>query len=138
MNFPRILRKEYRGPVLLAAVLTFVVWNAFGFGWLGLPSLGFVTSGRAEQMAVAKMESVAVPLAAQLCAIKFNAQEPGVIAAKAAKLKTATYTHARGEQLDKGWVTLGDNRDTNQRVIDACAELILAAPPPQKSADLSK
>ena len=137
MNLPRILRKEYRGPVILAAVLTFVVWNAFGFGWLGLPSLGFMTAGRAEQLALAKMEKIAVPLAAQLCALKFNAQEPGVVAAKAEKLKVATYTHARGEQLDKAWVTLGDTRDVNQRVVDACTDLILAASP-QKSADLKK
>lgn len=137
MNLPRILRKEYRGPVILAAGLTFVVWNAFGFGWLGLPSLGFVTAGGAEQLAVAKMEKVAVPLAAQLCAIKFNAQEPTVIAAKAEKLKAATYTYAKGEQLDKAWVTLGDSRDVNQRVVDACVDLILAKSP-QKSADLKK
>ena len=58
-----------------AAILTFIAWNAFGFGWFGLPSLGFVTAGGAEQLATAKMEKVAIPLAAQLCAMKFNAQD---------------------------------------------------------------
>ena len=137
MNLPKILRKEHRAPVILAVILTFVGWNAFGFGWFGLPSLGFVTSGGAEQLAVAKMEKVAVPLAAQLCAIKFNEQSPAVVTAKQAKLKTAGYTFARSEQLDKAWVTLGDSRNENQRVIDACATLILAAHA-QKSADLKK
>ena len=137
MNLPKILRKEHRAPVVLAAILTFVGWNAFGFGWFGLPSLGFVTSGFAEQLAVAKMEKVAVPLAAQLCATKFNEQSASVIAAKQAKLKTANYTHARTEQLDKAWVTLGDSRDTNQKVVDTCADLILAAAP-NKTADLAK
>ena len=136
MNLPTILQKEHRKPVVLAVALTFFVWNAFSFGWLGLPSLGFMTSGGAEQLATAKMEKVAVPLAAQLCAIKFNAQEPAVVAAKAGKLKAATYNQARGEQLEKDWVMLGDSRDANQRVIEACAELILA--PPQKSAGLAK
>jgi hypothetical protein len=134
---PSILQKEHRKPVVLAVALTFIVWNAFSFGWLGLPSLGFMTSGGAEQLATAKMEKVAVPLAAQLCAIKFNAQDPAVVAAKSVKLKAATYNQAKGEQLEKGWVMLGDSRDANQRVIDACAELILTTPS-QKSAVLAK
>src|SRR5215204_1999218 len=129
MNLPKILRQEHRAPVVLAAILTFVGWNAFGFGWFGLPSLGFVTSGAAEQLAVAKMEKVAVPLAAQLCAIKFNEQSAPVVAAKHAKLRAAGYTFARSEQLDKVWVTLGDAREVNQKVVDTCAELILAAVP---------
>lgn len=136
MNLPKILQKEHRKPVVLAVALTFFVWNAFSFGWLGLPSLGFMTSGGAEQLATAKMEKIAVPLAAQLCAIKFNAQDPAVVAAKSIKLKAATYNQARGEQLEKDWVMLGDSRDANQRVVEACAELILATP--QKSAGLVK
>jgi hypothetical protein len=137
VNLPKIFREEHRAPVVLAAAITFVAWNAFGFGWLGLPSLGFVTSGAAEQLAVAKMEKVAVPLAAQLCAIKFNEQSASVVAAKQAKLKTANYTVARTEQLDKAWVTLGDARDANQKVVDACADLILTTVP-NKSAELAK
>ena len=39
----------------------------------------------------------------------------------------AQYTQARGQQLDKAWVMLGDNQYENQKVIDACAELILAS-----------
>lgn len=96
-----------------------------------------MTSGAAEQLAIAKMEKVAVPLAAQLCANKFNAQEPSVVAAKSVKLKAATYNQARSELLEKEWVMLGDSRDENQRVIEACANLILATPP-QKSAGLAK
>jgi hypothetical protein len=138
MRLPKILRKDYRGPVVMAAVVTFVAWNAFGFGWFGLPSLGFVTAGGAAQIADTRMEAVAVPLAAELCAIKFNAQAPNVVAAKTAKLQAASYSYARSEQLDKSWITLGKARDTNQRVVDACAELILAAPAVQKSADATK
>lgn len=137
MYLPPILQKEHRKPVVLAVALTFIVWNAFSFGWFGLPNLGFMTSGAAETLAIAKMEKVAVPLAAQLCANKFNAQEPAVVAAKSVKLKAATYNQARGEQLEKDWVMLGDGRDANQRVIEACSELILATPP-QKSAGLAK
>ena len=137
MNLPKILRKEYRAPVTLAVILTFVVWNAFGFGWLGLPSLGFVTAGGAERLAIARMEKVAVPLAAELCAIKFNAQAPAIVAAKAEKLRAATYSYARSEHLDKPWVTLDDSRDVNQRVVDGCVELILATSP-RKTADLTK
>ncbi len=137
MTLPKIFQKAHRGPVVLAVILTFFVWNAFGFGWLGLPSLGFVTAGGAERLADARMEKVAVPLAAQLCAINFNAQAPAIVAAKAEKLKTATYSHAKSEQLDKPWVTLGDSRDANQRVVDACVNLILA-PPAQKTAASAK
>lgn len=137
MYLPPILQKEHRKPVVLAVALTFIVWNAFSFGWLGLPSLGFMTSGGAEKLAVAKMENVAVPLAAQLCAIKFKEQEPMVVAAKSAKLKAATYNQARSDQLEKDWVMLGDSRDANQRVIEACSELILATPT-GKSASLAK
>ena len=93
-------------------------------------------SGGAEQLATAKMEKVAVPLAAQLCANKFNAQEPAIVAAKSVKLKAATYNQARGEQLGREWATLGDSRDANQRVAEGCAELILVHA--QKSAGLVK
>ncbi len=137
MKLPRIISKEHRGPVVWAAILTFVAWNAFGFGWFGLPSLGFVTAGGAEQIATAKMEKVAIPLAAQLCAIKFNAQAAAIIAPKREKLEAAQYTQAKGEQLEKSWVVLGDNKDENQRVIEACAKLILGAEA-QKSAVLQK
>ena len=127
MKIPTIIRKENRAPMAWAAILTFIAWNAFGFGWFGLPNLGFVTAGGAEQIATAKMEKVAIPLAAQLCAIKFNAQESAIVATKREKLQMAQYTQARGQQLDKAWVMLGDNQYENQKVIDACAELILAS-----------
>jgi hypothetical protein len=134
---PKILQKEYRGPVVQSAVLTFLAWNAISFGWLGLPGLGFTTAGGADRMAVERMEAVAIPLAAELCAIKFNAQDPATVAAKSAKLKAATYTYARSEELDKSWVVLGKARESNQRVVDACVDLILATPA-IKSADASK
>ena len=110
MKMPAIIRKENRAPVAWAAILTFIAWNAFGFGWFGLPSLGFVTAGGAEQLATAKMEKVAVPLAAQLCAMKFNTQDSATIAAKKGKLQATQYTQARGEQLEKAWVILGEER----------------------------
>src|SRR4051812_2216635 len=106
MTIPVIIRKENRAPMAWAAILTFIGWNAFGFGWFGLPSIGFVTAGGAEQLATAKMEKVAIPLAAQLCAIKFNTQASTIVAAKREKLQVAQYTHARGEQLEKAWVVL--------------------------------
>jgi len=137
MKIPAIIRKENRAPMAWAAILTFIAWNAFGFGWFGLPSLGFVTAGGAEQLATAKMEKVAVPLAAQLCAMKFNTQDSATIAAKKGKLQVAQYTQARGQQLDKAWVMLGDDKYENQKVIDACAELILASEV-QKAAVLQK
>ncbi len=101
-----------------------------------MPGLGFATAGGVEQAAIERMEAVAVPLAAELCAIKFKAQDPATVAAKSAKLKAATYTYARSEELDKSWVMLGKARESNQRVVDACTDLILAAP--MKSADASK
>ena len=127
MKIPAIIHKENRAPMAWAAILTFIAWNAFGFGWFGLPSLGFVTAGGAEQLATAKMEKVAIPLAAQLCAMKFNAQDSMIVAAKREKLQVAQYTQAKGQQLEKAWVMLGDEKYENQKVIDACAELILAS-----------
>jgi hypothetical protein len=137
VQLPRIFRKEYRGPIFLGAVLTFVIWNAFGFGWFGLPSLGFVTAGGATQLADARMEKVAIPLAAQLCAIRFNEQSPAIIAEKRGKLEAATYSFAKSQQLDPAWVRLGDSRNENQDVVDACVKLILAAQI-QKSSELQK
>jgi hypothetical protein len=137
VKIPKLLRKEHRAPVVTAVMLTFFAWNAVGFGWFGLPGLGFMTAGGAQQLATAKMQKVAVPLAARLCAIQFSEQPAEVVAAKGAELKAATYTYARGQLLDKEWVTLGDNHDANQKVIDACADLILAAKP-QKAADLTR
>ncbi len=137
MQLPKILRKEYRAPVVLAVILTFGAWNAVGFGWFGLPNLGFLTAGGAEELAIAKMEKVAVPLAAQLCAIKFNEQPAALVAAKRAKLEAASYNYAKSEQLDKTWLMLGDRPQENQKVVEACTNLILAAQT-QKSADLTR
>ena len=137
MKIPAMIRKDTRAPMAWAAILTFLAWNAFGFGWFGLPSLGFVTAGGAEQLATVKMEKVAIPLAAQLCAMKFNAQDSATVDAKRAKIQVAQYTHARGEQLEKAWVMLGDEKYENQKVVDACAELILASEV-QKAAVLQK
>ena len=137
MKIPSIIRKENRAPMAWAATLTFIAWNAFGFGWFGLPSLGFVTAGGADQLATAKMEKVAIPLAAQLCAMKFNAQDSTTVAAKKEKLQVAQYTHARSQQLEKAWVMLGDDKYESQKIIDACAELILASEV-QKSISLQK
>ena len=61
----------------------------------------------------------------------------GAIFEEAEKLGAADHTYAKSQRLDKAWVTLGDSRDENQRVVDACATLILAAHA-QKSADLKK
>ena len=52
-------------------------------------------------------------------------------------IRSLQETFARSEQLDKAWVTLGDAREANQKVVDTCADLILAAVP-KKSADLTK
>src|SRR3954454_24175584 len=117
MKIPAIVRKENRAPMAWAAILAFIAWNAFGFGWFGLPSLGFVTAGGAEQFATAKMEKVAIPLAAQLCSMKSNAQASTIVAAKREKLQVAQYTQARGQQLEKAWVILGDDKFENQKVI---------------------
>jgi hypothetical protein len=137
MKIPTLIRKENRAPMAWAAILTFIAWNAFGFGWFGLPNLGFVTAGGAEQLATAKMEKVAIPLAAQLCSMKFNAQASTIIAAKREMLQVAQYSQARLQQMEKAWVILGDDKYENQKVIDACAELILASEA-QKSAVLQK
>jgi hypothetical protein len=134
---PQILRREHRAPVVMAVVLTLFAWNALSFGWFGLPGLGFMTRGGADQLAVAKMEKVAVPLAAQLCAAKFNAQPAAVVAEKGAKLRAASYTYARAEQLDSAWVMLGDSRNASEGVVDACTKLILEGQP-TKAANLTK
>jgi hypothetical protein len=137
VKVPPILRKEHRAPVVMAVVLTLFAWNAVSFGWFGLPSLGFMTKGGADQLAVAKMEKVAVPLAAQICAAKFNAQPAAVVAEKGAKLRAASYTYARAEELNSAWVTLGNSRDANEGVVNACAKLIVDGQP-TKAADLTK
>jgi hypothetical protein len=137
VKVPSILRREHRAPVVMAVVLTLFAWNALSFGWFGLPGLGFMTRGGADQLAVAKMEKVAVPLAAQLCAAKFNAQPAAEIADKVTKLRAASYTYARAEQLDSAWVMLGDSRNANQEVVDACAKLIVDGQA-TKAADLAK
>ena len=69
--------------------------------------------------------------------MKFNAQDSTTVAAKREKLHLAQYTQARGEQLEKAWVMLGDNKHEHHKVLDACAELILASEI-QKSAVLQK
>jgi hypothetical protein len=117
--------------------LTIFAWNAFSFGWFGLPNFGFFTTHGANELAAVKVETVAVPLAAQLCAMKFNAQPAATVAEKVERLREASYTYRRSQELDPKWVTLHGAKEVNDAIVDSCAKLILAGHP-EKSANLQK
>jgi len=112
-----------KGVAITAAAMPFVL--VFGFN--------FFTPSGAEALALARAEQMAVPLAAELCAIKFG-EKPDA-STQTAKLAKAD-SYERGGIIGPELVTLPGGRYPNGALIDACAKLILAKP--EKAADLGK
>ena len=101
------------GAVGGAAVLAFV---GFTFG-------GWVTGGKANELAQQKADKAVVAVLAPICVDKFrhakNADE------NLGKLNAISYSWEKGTYVSQGgWATLPGNAEPNSAVAQACAEML--------------
>ena len=106
-----------------------VIWGAVG-GAAALALIGFyfggwVTGGKAAEMAQQKADKAVVTALTPICVDKFrhakNADD------NLGKLKAISYSWEKGSYVsDGGWATLPGNSEPNSAVAQACAEMLIS------------
>jgi hypothetical protein len=105
-------------PGLYGAACGAVALAIVGFGWGG-----WVTSGKAEQMALTASQTAVVTVLTPLC-LDMASRDPD-FAAKLVELKKAS-SYSRGEMVIKaGWGTLPGTAEANRDVARACASKLV-------------
>jgi hypothetical protein len=101
------------GAVGGAAVLAFV---GFTFG-------GWVTGGKANELAQQKADKAVVAVLAPICVDKFRHAKNAV--ENLGKLNAISYSWEKGTYVSQGgWATLPGNAEPNSAVAQACAEML--------------
>ena len=101
------------GAVGGAAVLAFV---GFTFG-------GWVTGGKANELAQQKADKAVVAVLAPICVDKFRHAKNAV--ENLGKLNAISYSWEKGTYVSQGgWATLPGNTEPNSAVAQACAEML--------------
>jgi len=114
MNIPEWLKPGLYGAMVGAAALAIV-----GFSWGG-----WVTGGKATQMAASQAQLEVVAAMVPIC-IQQSSEDPEVVATLA-RLKDAS-SYERGEMLMKaGWATMPGSSDPDHYVARACVEKLAA------------
>ena len=104
------------GAVGGAAVLAFV---GFTFG-------GWVTGGKANELAQQKADKAVVAVLAPICVDKFRHATNAV--ENLGKLNAISYSWEKGTYVSAGgWATLPGNAEPNSAVAQACAEVLSTA-----------
>ena len=104
-----------------------VLWGAAGgaaaLALVGFAFGGWVTGGKAAELARQQADKAVVAVLAPICVDKFrhakNADE------NLGKLKAISYSWEKGTYVSKGgWATLPGNDEPNSGVAQACAEML--------------
>jgi hypothetical protein len=104
-----------------------VLWGAVG-GAAGLALVGFafggwVTGGKATEMARQSADKAVIAALAPICVDKFRHAKGAD--ENLGKLKAISYSWEKGTYVSQGgWATLPGNNEPNQGVAQACAELL--------------
>ncbi|MHC4146088.1 MAG: hypothetical protein ACYSUD_15045 [Planctomycetota bacterium] len=114
MNIPKWLKPGFNGAIVGAVALAIV-----GFSWGG-----WVTGGKAEQMASKQARIEVVAALAPICVAQ-SKQDPQVVGTLALLKDAAGYQ--RSDMLMKaGWATMPGSSDPSQDVARACMETLAA------------
>jgi hypothetical protein len=106
---------EWLKPGLYGAACGAIALAVVGFSWGG-----WVTGGKAENMAEARSRSDVVSAFAAICADQ--AKRDPLLAERVALLKT-TSSYSRGDLIMKnGWATMPGAAEPNRQVANACAD----------------
>ena len=97
--------------------------GAAGLALVGFVFGGWVTGGKATQMAQLQADKAVISVLAPICVDKFkhasNANE------NLGKLNAISYSWEKGTYVSQGgWATLPGNNEPHQGVAQACAELL--------------
>jgi hypothetical protein len=97
--------------------------GAAGLALVGFAFGGWVTGGKAAEMARQQAEKAVITVLAPICVDKFrhakNADE------NLAKLNAISYSWEKGTYVTQGgWATLPGNVEPNSGVAQACAEML--------------
>lgn len=104
-----------------------VLWGAAG-GAAGLALIGFafggwVTGGKATEMARQSADKAVIAALAPICVDKFRHASDA--AENLGKLNAISYSWEKGTYVSQGgWATLPGSSEPNQGVAQACAELL--------------
>ena len=104
-------------------VLWGVAGGAAGLALIGFAFGGWVTGGRATEMARQSADKAVIAALAPICVEKFqHAKNAGE---NLGKLKAISYSWEKGTYVSQGgWATLPGAIEPNQGVAQACAELL--------------
>jgi hypothetical protein len=103
------------------------LWGAAG-GAAGLALIGFmfggwVTGGKATEMARQQADKAVIAALAPICVDKFR--HASNVNENLGKLNAISYSWDKGTYVSKGgWATLPGNSEPNQGVAQACAEML--------------
>ena len=104
-----------------------ILWGAAGgaaaLAFIGFAFGGWVTGGKATELARQQADKAVVAALAPICVDKFrhakNADE------NLGKLKAISYSWEKGTYVSQGgWATLPGNNEPNSGVAQACAEML--------------
>jgi hypothetical protein len=107
-----------------------VLWGAAGgaaaLAFVGFMFGGWVTGGKAQELARQQADKAVITALAPICVDKFrhakNADE------NLGKLKAISYSWEKGTYVSQGgWATLPGNAEPNSAVAQACAEMLSTA-----------
>ena len=117
MNFSMKLSPKVE-PVLWGAV-----GGAAGLALIGFAFGGWVTGGKATEMARQSADKAVIAALAPICVDKF--QHANNSKENLGKLNAISYSWEKGTYVSQGgWATLPGNNEPNQGVAQACAELL--------------
>jgi len=100
--------------LVAAIILTMIV----GFNWGG-----WVTGGTAQKMSAKMAQDAVVQRLAPICVVQFN-QDLGKIQ-KLRELKAVSSYQRNDYVKEQGWATMPGEEKPDNRVADACAELLV-------------
>ena len=104
-----------------------VLWGAVGgaaaLAFVGFVFGGWVTGGKAAEMARLQTDKAVVAALAPICVDKFRHATD--VEANIGKLNAISYSWEKGTYISKGgWATLPGSDEPNSGVAQACAELL--------------
>ena len=107
----------------IEAALWGAVGGAVALAFIGFAMGGWVTGGRAAEMARQQSDKAVVAALAPICVDKFrHAKE---VEANTGKLNAISYSWEKGTYISQGgWATLPGSDEPNPGVAQACAEML--------------
>jgi hypothetical protein len=107
----------------IEAIFWGAIGGAAGLAFVGFAFGGWVTGGKAAEMARQQTDKAVVAALAPICVDKFRHSKD--VEANTGKLNAISYSWEKGTYISKGgWATLPGGDEPNSGVAQACAEML--------------